>query len=99
MKKLSKKEAFDQIVHLFDSAEDVAGEDILFANKLVKKARRIAMKTRISIPLPLKRRFCKHCGLYFIPGKNYRVRTKDKKVVYTCLTCKHFMRFPTLKRS
>ena len=95
MKKLSKQEALGQIVHLFDAAETVAGEDLAIANKLVKKARRIAMKSRISIPVALKRRFCKHCGSYFIPGKTYRVRTKDRKVVYSCLLCKRFMRFPT----
>ncbi|MBI4141494.1 ribonuclease P [Candidatus Woesearchaeota archaeon] len=97
MKKLSKREALDQIVHLFDDAETVAGEDLSLANKLIKKARRIAMKVRVSIPIPFKRRFCKHCGIFFIPGKTYRVRTKDKKIIYTCLVCKRFMRFPTKK--
>lgn len=98
MKKMSKRDALDQIIHLFDTAEELAGENLSLANKYVKKARRLAMKVRLSIPLPFKRRFCKHCGSYFIPGKTYRVRTKNKKVVYSCLVCKHFMRFPTIKK-
>jgi len=99
MKKISKKDAFDQIVHLFDDAELVATENLSFANNCVKKARRIAMKHRLRMPVVLKRRFCKFCGAYFVPGKTYRVRTNDKKVVYSCLVCKRFMRFPTKSKS
>ena len=98
MKKLSKKEALDKVIHLFDDAETVAGADLSLANRFIAKARRIAMKLRLRMPIPLKRKFCKKCGTYFIPGKNYRVRMNDKKVVYSCLTCKTFMRIPTSKR-
>lgn len=97
MKKLSKKEALDKVLHLFDSAEAVAGANITIANRFISKAKRISMKVKLRLPSVLKRKFCKHCGNYFIPGKNYRVRMKDKKVIYTCLNCKHFMRFPTRK--
>lgn len=93
MKKTSKKEAFDKIAHLFDDAEQIAGEQVHLANKCITKARKIAMKNRIRLPSYLKKRFCKHCGAYFIPAKTYRVRMKNKKIIYTCMKCKKFMRF------
>lgn len=98
MKKISRKEATSKIITLFDNAQNIANTNIVFANRFVAKARRIAMKNRIRLPAQLKRRFCKNCHNYFIAGKNYRVRTKNKKVIYTCLNCRHLMRFPTLKK-
>jgi len=97
MKKISKKEALEKVLHLFDSAEDVAGANIVMANRFISKAKQISMKVKLRLPPVLKRKFCKHCGNYFIPGKNYRVRMKNKKVIYSCLNCRHFMRFPTAK--
>lgn len=96
MKKLSKKDAIDRILHLFDDCEEVAGADLSFANRLVAKARRIAMKSKVRLPSFIKRKFCKFCGVYFVPGKTYRVRTKNKKVVYACLKCKRLCRIPLL---
>lgn len=98
MKKISKREALDKVVHLFDDAEAVAGANLALATNCIKKARRIAMKSRIRIPQHLKRRFCKNCGVYFIPAKTYRVRMKNKKVIYSCLKCKHLMRIPATKK-
>lgn len=98
MKKISKKEALNKVVQLFDHAELIARKHFDLANKHVKEARRIAMKSKVRIPVQLKRRFCKKCGAYFVPGKTYRVRMNDKKVVYTCLMCKSLMRFPMHSR-
>lgn len=98
MKKLSKKQAMHEVLHLFDDAKELAGSDLEESNKRVKKARRIAMKARLRLPKEIKRRFCKKCGTVFIPGKNYRVRSKNKKIIYTCLTCKHIFRFPTIEK-
>ncbi len=95
MKKVSRKEAIGKINTLFSDAQNIASTNISFANKFVAKARRIAMKSRIRLPAQLKRRFCKNCHIYFIPGKNYKVRTKNKKVIYTCLSCKHITRIQT----
>ena len=62
------------------------------ANNCVKKARRIAMKVNLPMPKEYKRRYCKHCNNYFQSG-NYRVRTRNKMVVYYCLNCKKYMKF------
>jgi ribonuclease P protein subunit RPR2 len=60
-------------------------------------ARKISMKLNVRIPPVFKRRFCKHCYHYLQPGVNVRVRTKEGKVVYYCLDCRKYMRFPYLR--
>ena len=40
----------------------------------------------------LKRKFCKHCYSYLMPGVNSRTRTKDGKVVIYCSECKNYTR-------
>lgn len=71
--------------------------DLELATRLVKSARKIAMKFRVPIPSKFRRKFCKHCYSYLVPGRNLRVRTRKNKVVYYCLECKKFSRFGFLK--
>ena len=61
-------------------------------NDCVRKARRIAMKVNLPIPKEFKRKYCKHCNNYF-KSENYRVRTRNKMIVYYCLNCKKYMKF------
>lgn len=62
------------------------------ANRYVQLARNMAMKVNLPVPKGYKRRYCKHCNNYFKSG-NYRVRTRNKMVVYYCLNCKKYMKF------
>jgi len=99
MKKYGKsaksiKIAKESINHLFTEAEKVFSEDKSLANRYVEIARKIGMKYKVRIPSNLQRKFCKHCYKFLVPGKNLRVRTQKSKVVYYCLECKKFMRFP-----
>jgi len=92
-KKLSKKQAVQEIKRIFQLAKDSDKAD-----DFVRKARRLAMKYKLKLPKALKRRFCKHCYGYLKPGINCRVRTNEGKIVYYCLKCKKYMRFPLLKK-
>jgi ribonuclease P protein subunit RPR2 len=98
-KKSSKQKeiARERIKVLFKQAKEVFNKNKSLANRYIKLARELAMKYKIRIPPELKRRFCKHCYKYLMPGKNVRVRTREGKVVYYCLECKKYMRFPYLK--
>lgn len=87
-----KSIAKERIQILFKQAEKAKTQAL--ANRYITLARKIQMKARIRMPRELKRKFCKHCYNYF-KAKNYRVRTKDQKVIYTCLKCKKYSRFPT----
>ena len=91
------KIAQERIQELFEQAHKKFKEDPSLSNRYVQLARRIAMRYKVRIPPELKRRFCKHCHTYLVPSKNVRVRTHEGKVVYYCLTCKKFMRFPYKK--
>ncbi|MBI2152069.1 ribonuclease P [Candidatus Woesearchaeota archaeon] len=93
---ISKKEqkdiALQRIKILFKEAEKRFSSDSKLAHRYVTLARNLAMKVKLKIPLELKRRFCKHCYKYLQPGVNSRVRTRNGKVIISCLECKKFMR-------
>ncbi len=93
-----RKIALERIEHLFKEAEKAFKSNPKLSNRYVHLARKIAMKYKVKIRSPLKKRFCKHCYKYIKPGVNCRVRLGDKQVVYYCLGCKRFMRFPYKKK-
>jgi ribonuclease P protein subunit RPR2 len=92
-KESDKKEALKKIKVLFDEARLQFLRNPSLSNRYVTLARKIAMKFRVKIPRELKRKFCKHCYHYLVPGKNCRVRIYKSKVIYSCFNCKKFMRF------
>ena len=91
-KNQQKKLALDEITTILDKAKEVFDRKPDLAHKYAKKARRTALKYKLKLPLKLKRRICKNCHGYLVPGKNLRVRTHRGHVVYYCLECKKFMR-------
>ena len=92
LKKQQEKLALVQIIDILAKAKEVFGTKPELAHKYAKKARRIALKYKLRLPLNLKRTICKNCHSYLVPGKNLRVRTRKGHVVYYCLNCKKFMR-------
>ena len=98
MKRERKRIALHRIHRLFQQAERRAFENRLeLANRYVELARKIAMRYLVRMPRAYKRRYCKHCYAYLVPGKNCRVRLKKRKVVVTCFNCGGLMRYPYLK--
>ena len=53
----------------------------------VKLARKVAARLRLGLSPATKRKFCKYCNIYFIQGKNCKVRTRNGLIVVTCLQC------------
>ena len=94
MKEKLKKQAKTDITKYLGLAKESFKQDPKRSNLYVHKARLLAMKHNLRLPKELKRSFCKHCYSYLVPGKNLRVRTHEGHVVYYCLGCKKFMRFP-----
>jgi ribonuclease P protein subunit RPR2 len=89
-----KRIARERILELFEEAEKVFKKHPERADRYVELARKIAMKYKIRLQKELKKRFCKHCYKYLMPGANCRVRLNKEKVVYYCFHCKKYMRFP-----
>ena len=88
-----KKKAQSEISNYFKLAK-ISFLDKKKANMYVHKARRLAMKYNIRLNSNVKKRFCKHCYSYLFLGENCRVRTRDGKLIYYCMECKKYMRFP-----
>src|SRR3989344_1664536 len=93
-KRKEAKEAISKIKEYFDAASTSFPKSRKTANDYVRKARNLSMKYKIKIPISLKRRFCKNCYSYLVPGINLRIRLHGRNVIYYCLECKRFMRFP-----
>ncbi|MBW2991437.1 ribonuclease P [Candidatus Woesearchaeota archaeon] len=88
-----RKLALQRIEHLFKEAGKAFKSNPKLSNRYVQLARKIAMKYKVKIRSPLRKRFCKHCYRYIKPGVNCRVRLGQKQVIYFCHECKKFMRF------
>jgi len=63
------------------------------ARNLVRRARRIAQRHRLSLPKSFQRFVCADCDAYLVPGDNARVRTRTGHVVVSC-ACGCHARYP-----
>lgn len=99
-----KKINIPSIVHkrfdrLFELAEQAAlkKHNFILADRYVDLARKLGMRHNIRIPAHYKRRFCKHCNSYLLPGVNARVRTGKSRLIIFCNNCGKFTRLPFLR--
>lgn len=95
-----RKIARERIDVLFTLAERVFPYEPELANRYVGIALAVQQKAKIRMPRKWKRRYCRKCHSFLVPGKNARVRLRDKPyphVVVKCLECGHVMRYPYLK--
>jgi len=83
-----------RIALLFRMAKNSFKKDSGVSDNHIKLARRIAMKYKIKLTSSQKRSVCKNCYKYLIPGVNCRVRLHKSRIIYYCLSCKHYTRFP-----
>ncbi|MDP4012049.1 MAG: ribonuclease P protein component 4 [Candidatus Nanoarchaeia archaeon] len=97
-KKLNKEIAVNEIKRLFKLAAEVFEKNPKRADRYIEIAENISTKLKVRIPSIYRKRYCKKCGSFLLPGKNLRVRTKNKAAVYTCLNCGNIRRF-ILKKS
>ena len=96
-KQKQKQVAKERIKILFEQAEQAFSKNKALANRYVTLARKVAMKVRLRMPRELKRKYCKHCYKFLMPGTNARIRTRDGKVIISCFECKKFTRIPIKK--
>jgi len=96
--KKQKAIAQERIAILFQEATEVFSKNHSLSHRYVTLARKLAMKFKTKIPLEFKRRFCKHCYKYLMPGTNARIRTRDGKLIIYCQECKKYTRIPLKKK-
>jgi len=95
-----RKIAKERVERLFTLAERVFPYEPELANRYVEIALAVQQKAKIKLPKKWKRRYCKRCHSFLVPGKNARIRLRDKPyphVVIRCLNCGHIMRYPYLR--
>jgi len=89
--------AQERIRILFHQAEETHPTDPELAQKYVDHALRIATRTRTHLPRDLRRRVCRSCKAYLVPGDTSRTRIRQRRephVATTCLKCGHIHRIP-----
>ncbi|HOW05511.1 ribonuclease P protein component 4 [Methanospirillum hungatei] len=89
--------AMERISILFSQAESFFSWNQEYSHHCVRSARLIAMKERVRIPPWLRRRYCRRCNAYLVPGVTGRVRIYRGRVIITCLTCGWHRRIPTTR--
>jgi len=93
-KDLSKKIAEERMILLFELAEQNFKTHPDRTQRYVSLARLIGMRYRVRLTRDQKRRICKHCYHYLVPGNNCRVRLKGGIVLKTCFVCGKQSRYP-----
>ena len=91
--------AKERVEILFGLAEKEFAQHPELSARYVEIARNIAKRFNIHIPVNLRRKFCKRCGSYLVPGKNLTVRlvSKEKAVIRICNACKDEKKVPYRK--
>ncbi|MDN7025229.1 ribonuclease P [Methanoculleus sp. FWC-SCC1] len=89
--------ARERIEALFRQAALFYPENPEWSRRCVERARKIAMRQRVRIDRRFKRRFCRRCNAYLVPGANMRVRIHRGCVIVTCLVCGHRSRYPAVR--
>jgi ribonuclease P protein subunit RPR2 len=90
----TRKIAKERIARLFEEAQAVFPDYPAMSNRYVAIARKIAMRQRVQIVHPFRRRFCRSCSSFLVPGKTARVRIHPGHITTTCLSCGRRRRYP-----
>ncbi|RMF06503.1 ribonuclease P [Candidatus Woesearchaeota archaeon] len=95
--RLSKAEKQNLVLrhaeHLISLAEEVYDSDPSLAHGYAEEIVKSALRVNLRLPSRIKRRICRKCRHFLMPGRNARVRTSQGHVVSTCLDCGHISRF------
>lgn len=89
--------ALQRVHKLFSLAKEVIHENPELAQRYIKIARKIAMRTRLRLPKEYRSLVCRECKRFILPGVNCRVRIQQRReshMVITCLNCGGHSRIP-----
>ena len=91
-----KRLAAERVERLFELAEGVFQVRPALADRYVQLAWHLATRYNLRFPPHMKRRFCRRCKSFWMPGVTCRVRTRPKpaRIVITCLKCGRIVRLP-----
>ena len=77
---------------------EAAKRNMARADRYIEHARNLCMKYKAPLLRSQKRRFCKYCYRYLVPGYNCTVRLRKGSAVLHCRMCGRRARTPYMKR-
>jgi ribonuclease P protein subunit RPR2 len=87
--------AEERIAILFREADRAAVRGrVDLADRYVRLAREVGMRYNVTVPTHMRRRACRGCHGYLLPGVNCRVRLNRGRASISCLRCGHVTRIP-----
>jgi ribonuclease P protein subunit RPR2 len=86
-KNLVQQIALERIFRLFELAEGEFAQHPERSKRYVELARKVGSRNNVTIPLELKKRFCKKCGSYLKKGANSEWAEKEKWLEIKCREC------------
>ncbi|MBS3106813.1 ribonuclease P [Candidatus Woesearchaeota archaeon] len=78
-----QKIARERIRKLFEEAEKAFREHPERSDRYVQIAWKIATKNKARIPRELKRKFCRHCKSFWMPGKTVSLHVPRMQAPYS----------------
>ena len=87
------KIAKERIAILFNEADKTVKEDPELAKRYMKLAKKIGMRYNVRLGR-LRRKYCRHCYSFFMPGMNCQKRIKKGKITIKCFACNKTIRYP-----
>jgi ribonuclease P protein subunit RPR2 len=93
----NRRIARERIDILLNRAAEVFPRDRAKADRYAELAKKIAKRHALRFPRRWKRRVCKKCYAFLVPGVSSRVRIYKGRVIITCLKCGHVVRLPISK--
>ena len=79
--------ALERIWRLFEVAEQEFPLHPERSKRYVELARKIGSRNKATIPLELKKRYCKKCGAFLAKGKNAAWHEQENWVEISCKEC------------
>ncbi|MEM7821429.1 MAG: ribonuclease P protein component 4 [Candidatus Aenigmatarchaeota archaeon] len=89
----TKKIAKERIEILFNLAEKELKKHPERSRRYVELARKIGLRYNVRLKKELKRKFCKECNSFLIPGISSTIRIENGYVTVKCSNCKKIYRY------
>lgn len=93
--------ARERVERLLDFAGEIFDRRPKLAHRYAELAWKIKTRYNLRLPQRLKRKFCRKCQSFWVPGKTCRVRLRSSgppHLVVTCLECGYERKVPYKKK-
>ena len=87
IKKIRHERAVSAQKYLQTILENPKDNDEDFLKTASRQLWKISTRHRIGLPQNYKNRFCRKCKIVLYPGRNSRIRIRDKVRHMTCIEC------------